>query len=114
VAASALAPDGGQQYRRAVNKHELVAALATTVALPRKKAAQVVDALFGADGVIATELRKNGKVQVSGFGVFELRRRAGRSMRNPRTGKTITLPATTMPAFKAGKPLKDAVARRRA
>lgn len=97
-----------------MNKHALVVALATRVSLPRKKAAQVVDALFATDGVIATELRKTGKVQVSGFGTFELRRRAGRSMRNPRTGKTITLPASTMPAFKAGKPLKDAVARRRA
>lgn len=97
-----------------MNKHALVVALATRTGLPRKKAAQVVDALFATDGVIATELRKTGKVQVSGFGVFELRRRAGRSMRNPRTGKTMNLPATTMPAFKAGKPLKDAVARRRA
>lgn len=97
-----------------MTKHELVVALAAKMGLPRKKAAQVVDALFAADGLIAAELRKGGKVQVSGFGVFELRRRAGRSMRNPRTGKTITLPASTMPAFKAGKPLKDAVARRRA
>ena len=52
-----------------------------------------MDALFAADGLIATELRKSGKVQITGFGNFELRRRAGRAMRNPRTGKTITLPA---------------------
>jgi DNA-binding protein HU-beta len=97
-----------------VNKQQLIAALAGKLSVTKGRAAEIVDALFATDGIIASELRKSGKVQVTGFGNFELRRRAGRSMRNPRTGKTITLPASTMPAFKAGKPLKDAVVRRRA
>ncbi len=101
-------------YRRAVNKQQLIGALAQRINVTKGRAAEIVDALFATDGIIAGELRKSGKVQLSGFGNFELRRRAGRSMRNPRTGKTISLPATTMPAFKAGKPLKAAVARRRA
>jgi len=78
------------------------------------RASEIVDALFASDGLIASELRKSGRVQITGFGNFEVRRRAGRSMRNPRTGKTITLPASVTPAFKAGKRLKDAVVRRRA
>lgn len=97
-----------------MNKQQLIGALAQKLGVTKGRAAEVVDALFATDGIIASELRKGGKVQLSGFGNFELRRRAGRSMRNPRTGKTISLPATTMPAFKAGKPLKAAVARRRA
>ncbi len=101
------------RYRRPVTKQQLIVALAQRLELPRVRASEIVDALFASDGLIATELRKSGRVQITGFGNFEVRRRAGRTMRNPRTGKTITLPASVMPAFKAGKRLKDAVVRRR-
>ena len=102
------------RYRRPVTKQQLIVALAQRLELSKVRASGIVDALFAGDGLIANELRKSGgRVQITGFGNFEVRRRAGRSMRNPRTGKTITLPASVMPAFKAGKRLKDAVVRRR-
>ena len=100
-------------YRRPVTKQQLIVALAQRLKVPKVRASEIVQAIFGGDGLIAGELRRGGRVQITGFGNFEVRRRAGRSMRNPRTGKTISLPASTMPAFKAGKPLKDAVVRRR-
>jgi DNA-binding protein HU-beta len=96
-----------------LNKQQLIAALAERQKLTKTKAGEIVDALFAADGVIAAELRRSGKVQITGFGNFELRRRKGRAMRNPRTGKTTTLPPSVAPAFRAGKALKDAVERRR-
>jgi DNA-binding protein HU-beta len=96
-----------------LNKQQLIAALAERQKLTKTKAGEIVDALFAADGVIAGELRRSGKVQITGFGNFELRRRKGRAMRNPRTGKTTTLPPSVAPAFRAGKALKDAMERRR-
>jgi DNA-binding protein HU-beta len=102
-----------RSYRRPVTKQQLIVALAQRLDVSKVRASEIVDALFASDGLIPTELRKSGRVQITGFGNFEVRRRAGRSMRNPRTGKTITLPASSMPAFKAGKRLKDAVVRRR-
>lgn len=102
-----------RRYRRPVTKQQLIVALAQRLDVSKVRASEIVDALFASDGLIASELRKSGRVQITGFGNFEVRRRAGRAMRNPRTGKTITLPASVMPAFKAGKRLKDAVVRRR-
>lgn len=102
-----------RSYRRPVTKQQLIVALAQRLDLPKVRASEIVDALFASDGLIASELRRSGRVQITGFGNFEVRRRAGRSMRNPRTGKTISLPASVMPAFKAGKRLKAAVVRRR-
>ena len=96
-----------------MTKQQLIVALAQRLEVSKVRASEIVDALFASDGLIATELRKSGRVQITGFGNFETRRRAGRSMRNPRTGKTNALSASVMPAFKAGKRLKDAVARRR-
>jgi len=96
-----------------LNKQQLIAALAERQKLTKTKAAEIVDALFSADGLIAAELRRAGKVQITGFGNFELRKRKGRAMRNPRTGKTTTLPPSIAPAFRAGKALKDAMERRR-
>jgi DNA-binding protein HU-beta len=93
-----------------VNKHELIATLAKRT--PRASKAQlvtVVDAIFSRDGIIAGELRRGGSVQISGFGVFETRKRKERAGRDPRTGKEIRITASTAPVFRPGKGLKDAV-----
>jgi DNA-binding protein HU-beta len=96
-----------------VNKQSLVETVAKRLELTRARAAVVVDLFFAADGVIAAELRKGNKVQISGFGNFEVRRRKARQGRNPRTGKEINIKASTVPAFRAGKALKEQVNRKR-
>ena len=58
---------------------------------------------------VAEELKKGEKIQLVGFGTFEIRERSEKQARNPRTGETMTVPASKVPAFKAGKALKDAV-----
>ena len=88
-----------------MNKTDLVNAVAAK-GLTKKDAAPAVDALFGA---IEGALVKGEKVQLIGFGTFEVRERAAKEGRNPRTGETIKIAATKVPAFKAGKALKDAV-----
>ena len=64
---------------------------------------------FSTDGVIAGTLKKGGKVQIAGFGNFETRKRAARQGRNPQTGATIQIKASTVPAFRPAKALKDLV-----
>jgi DNA-binding protein HU-beta len=96
-----------------VTKQEVVQALAQRLELSRAQAAAAVDALFAPDGIIAAELKKGGRVQIAGFGNFETRRRVARRGRDPRTGGEISIKASTVPAFRAGKALKDLVARRR-
>jgi DNA-binding protein HU-beta len=96
-----------------VNKQGLIDALAERLGLTKGKAAEITDAFFGSAGIIASELRRGGRVAITGFGSFETRRRAAREGRNPRTGKTITLKASTAPAFKAGKALKELVNKKR-
>jgi DNA-binding protein HU-beta len=96
-----------------VNKQELVGAVAERLEVTRARAAEIAELFFGAEGVIAEELKRGGKVAISGFGNFELRRRAGRQGRNPRTGKTITIKASMVPAFRAGRVLKELVNRKR-
>lgn len=96
-----------------MNRQDLVAALAKRAGLSRARAAELVDLLFGDDGLIAGELRRGGRVQISGFGQFETRPRAARRGRNPATNETITLKATTVPAFRPGKTLKETVNRAR-
>jgi DNA-binding protein HU-beta len=91
----------------------MVQAVARVLETSRAKAARVVDLFFGNDGLIAAELRKGGKVQISGFGNFETRKRAARQVRNPRTGKAITIKASVAPVFRAGKGLKQAVTKAR-
>lgn len=95
-----------------MNKQQLVVALAAKLGRPKAEAARVIDALFGAEGLIAAELRRSRKVQISGFGNFEPRRRSARTARNPRTGRTMTIKASVAPVFRAGKSLKDLVNRR--
>ena len=93
-----------------MNKSELVDALASATGMTKADAGRAVDALFDTDnGVIAKALRRGNRVQITGFGTFERKRRKARTGRNPRTGQTIQIAATNTPSFRAGKGLKDAV-----
>jgi DNA-binding protein HU-beta len=90
-----------------MNKADLVKQVAETSELTQKDATKAVDAVF--DTIL--EALKNGeKVQLIGFGNFEVRERAARKGRNPQTGEEIEIQAGKVPAFKAGKLLKDKVA----
>ena len=88
------------------NKAELVERVADKTNLTKKEVTATVDALFEA---IQKALQNGEKVQVIGFGNFEVRDRAARKGRNPQTGEEIQIEATKVPAFKPGKALKDAV-----
>ena len=89
-----------------MNKTELVAAIAEKTELSKKDAEKAVGAIFES---IQQALVEGDKVQVIGFGTFEVKERSARAGRNPRTNETIQIPASKNPAFKAGKALKDAV-----
>lgn len=89
-----------------MNKGELVEAIAKETGLSKKDADAAVKALVD---TITKALKKKDKVQLVGFGTFETTKRAARNGKNPQTGATIKIPATTAPKFKAGKALKDAV-----
>lgn len=89
-----------------MNKTELIASVAQKAELTKKDAEKAVKAIFES---ISEELSKGGKVQVIGFGTFEVRERSAREGRNPQDGSKITIPASKSPAFKAGKQLKEAV-----
>ena len=91
-----------------MNKTELVAAVAEKVGLTKKDAERVINATVE---TITETLVKGEKVQLSGFGNFEVKAREARVGRNPRTKETIQIPATRLPAFKASKALKDAVSK---
>jgi DNA-binding protein HU-beta len=96
-----------------VNKTEMAKKLAKQTDLTQAKAADVIDAIFSTEpgkGIIAVELDAGRKVSISGFGIFETRRRKAREGRNPATGASIHIPATTVAAFKVSKGLKDRVA----
>ncbi|MGN1317325.1 MAG: HU family DNA-binding protein [Acutalibacteraceae bacterium] len=88
-----------------MNKTDLVKAVADA-GLTKKDAEKAVAAVFGA---IEGALAKGDKVQLIGFGTFEVRERAAKEGRNPKTGEKITIAASKVPAFKAGAALKDAV-----
>lgn len=91
-----------------MNKSELVQQLASRADLSRAEASRAVDALFSVEnGIIAEALRTGDKVQITGFGSFESKRREARKGRNPRTGKEIDIAASTSAAFRVGKGLKD-------
>jgi DNA-binding protein HU-beta len=93
-----------------MNKSDLVDALASSTGMTKADAARAVDALFATDtGIISKNLKFGKKVQITGFGTFEAKMRKARTGRNPRTGQTINIPATTSPSFRAGKGLKDAM-----
>lgn len=90
-----------------MNKTELVAALAAKAEVSKTDAAKVLNAFVD---VVGDSLKKGDKIQLVGFGTFEARKRAARTGKNPQTKAAIKIPATTVPAFKAGRGLKDLVA----
>jgi DNA-binding protein HU-beta len=96
-----------------MNKAEMVATVAKKLDTSKVHANEIVDTFFAKNGIITATLKKGGKVQLPGFGNFETRKRAARQGRNPQTGKPITIKASTVPAFRAGKALKQAVNRKR-
>ena len=87
-----------------MNKSELVASVAEVAELTKKDAEKAVNAVFAS---VQKALVEDDKVQIIGFGTFEVRTRAARKGRNPQTGETIEIPASKNPVFKAGKALKD-------
>lgn len=89
-----------------MNKTELVAAMAEQAGISKKDAESALKAFTD---VVANEMKNGGKVQLVGFGTFEVAERAAREGRNPLTGKTMTIAASKAPKFKAGKALKDMV-----
>lgn len=89
-----------------MNKTELVAAISEKTELTKKDSQKALKALID---VVAEELKKGEKVQLVGFGTFEVSERAARTGKNPQTGAEIKIAACKAPKFKAGKALKDAV-----
>ena len=89
-----------------MNKTELIAAVAEKAELSKKDAEKAIKAFTD---VVSDELVKGEKIQLVGFGTFEVAERAAREGRNPQTGKTMKIAACKAPKFKAGKALKDAV-----
>lgn len=89
-----------------MNKTELISSVAEKAEFTKKDAEKAVNAIFQS---IEEALAKGDKVQLVGFGTFEVRKRASRTGRNPRTGEEINIPEMLVPAFKPGKALKDAV-----
>ncbi len=91
-----------------MNKAELIAAVAEKAGLSKKDSEAAVNAALDA---ITAALQEGDKVQLVGFGSFEVKSRAARTGRNPKTKETIEIPASKVPVFKAGKALKDIVAK---
>ncbi|MBQ7038515.1 MAG: HU family DNA-binding protein [Clostridia bacterium] len=91
-----------------MNKVELVASVAEKTGLAKKDAEKAVSAVLDS---VKEAVAKGDKVQLVGFGTFEVRARAARTGLNPKTKETIKIPASKAPAFKAGKAFKDAVAK---
>ncbi len=89
-----------------MNKSELAAQISARCGLSKKDAETVLGAMCD---VITQTLAQDGRVQLTGFGTFEVRSRAARTGRNPKTGEAVAIPATRSAAFKPGKALKEAV-----
>jgi len=89
-----------------MKKAELIDAVATKSELTKQDTKKAVDALFE---MISNTLANEEKIQLIGFGTFEVRERAARTGRNPQTGEEMTIPASKVPAFKPGKELKEAL-----
>ena len=95
-----------------MNKTELVEKVAAKTGMTLKDAKLIVDSIFSAipkEGIIAAELNAGRKVQITGFGTFQVRKRRKREGRNPQTGEAIQIPASRFPSFTAGRALKDRV-----
>lgn len=91
-----------------MNKAELINAVAASADVSKKDTEAVITAMLD---TITETLKQGDKVQLVGFGSFEVKKRAARMGRNPQTKEEIEIPATVLPVFKAGKLLKDTVAR---
>ena len=91
-----------------MNKTELISAVAEKTGMSKKDADNAVNSMIN---TIIETVSKDEKVQIVGFGTFELRSRSERQGRDPRTNSPITIPASRVPAFKAGKAFKDATAK---
>lgn len=89
-----------------MNKSQLVGEIAARADLSRADAGRALEATIA---VIEDSLKQSESVSIIGFGTFSVKQRGERSGRNPRTGETIRIPASSIPSFKAGKALKDAV-----
>ena len=89
-----------------MNKNELITAVAEKSGLTKKETEKILKAFTE---VVTEELKNGGKVQMVGFGTFEVSERAARDGRNPRTGEPMPIEASRAPKFKAGKALKDAI-----
>lgn len=89
-----------------MNKAELIEAIAESADISKAAATRAVDTFIDK---ISETLKKGDQVTLVGFGTFQVKTRAARTGRNPRTGETINIPASKNPTFKAGKALKDAV-----
>ena len=89
-----------------MNKSDLVAAIAEKAEMSKKDAEKALKAF---EDVVTEELTNNGKVQLVGFGTFDVAERAAREGRNPQTGEAMRIHASKAPRFKAGKALKDAI-----
>ena len=96
----------GNAGRKRVNKTEIAGRVADRIGVGRSAAGDAVDTVFEA---IAETLAKGEDVRIVGFGTFGTRSRPARTGRNPRTGESLNISASTTPTFKAGKPLRDAV-----
>ncbi len=92
-----------------MNKAELIEAVADRADLKKAEAARAVEALFDGDGIVATVLKRKERLQLTGFGTFQVKERPARKGRNPRTGEEIDIAAANVPAFKPGQVLKDAL-----
>jgi len=90
-----------------MNKTELINAVAETSGLTKKDSEVALNAILD---TIQNAMKNGDKVQLVGFGSFEVKSRAARTGRNPRTKEVVEIPASKVPVFKAGKALKDAVA----
>ena len=90
-----------------MNKTELINAIAAEAELSKKDAGKALDAFVE---VVTRSLKNDEKVQLIGFGTFEVRERAARKGHNPQTGEEIQIHAAKVPAFKAGKALKETIA----
>lgn len=91
-----------------MKKTELIAAVAEKAELSKKDAEKALNAVLES---VSEALASGDKIALVGFGTFETKTREARTCRNPRTGESMEIPATTLPVFKAGKGLKDAVAK---
>jgi DNA-binding protein HU-beta len=89
-----------------MNKSELIEAVAMAADLSKAEAARALDGFISS---VTGALKSGDQIAIVGFGTFQVRERAARTGRNPRTGESISIPASNIPAFKAGKALKESV-----